>query len=221
MLGFVGGFVCMRMMGIGMLGKRWFDVEHMFVTCICTSLNIYCFCSEFDRSIILAQQPPSSLLLCQTSMMLTYYIVFGAFEIVSDRSNNLMVVHHVLAASIILYAHATNVHQCTCAFLMLFTISNPPLAIAKVYHRDGDGAGSARIARIAFGIFAVTYFVSRICLVPCLIWVMMTDGWTIAVLTGQYTAYWCMNTMLVGLYVMQLAWFPSIVKICMRKVLRD
>lgn len=209
--------MCMRMLGLDMLGKRWLDVEYVCVACICTTLNIYCFCSEFDRGNILAQQPPSWLLLFQTSVMLAYYIVFGVIEIVSDRSNSLMAAHHVLAASTILYAHATNVHQCTCAFLMLFTFSNPPLAIAKVYHRAGcDGT-----ARVAFGIFAITFFACRICLVPCLIWVMMTDGWDIAVLTGQYTSYWCMNAMLVGLYVMQLAWFPSIVKICIRKVLRD
>jgi len=214
-LGFVGGFACMRMTGMGTLGKRWLDVEHAFVTCICTLFNIYCFCSEFDWRIILAQQPPSLLLLLQTSVMLAYYIVFGAIEIVSDKINILMLVHHVLAGSTILYAHTVNVHQCTCAFLMMFTLSNPPLAIAKVYHR----AGSDSAARVAFGIFAITFFLCRICLIPCLIWVVMTRGWDIAILKGEYTTYWCISTMLLGLYVMQLAWFPSIVKICVRKVL--
>lgn len=182
-LAVVGGIACTHLIGVNLMGKRWNDIEHVLVSSVCTTFNVYCFYSKFDHNILLSQRPPGSLLLFQTAVMLGYYIAFGIIELIhrtSKSRNDLMMAHHVLAATTIAYAHVIDVHQCTCAFLMLFTVSNPPLAIAKAQHRaGGDGAGGT-----AFVIFAIMFVIFRVCLVPCLIWVMMTDGWDIAMSTG-------------------------------------
>jgi hypothetical protein len=213
-LGASGCFLILHIAGRSLNLEKWQDMEHILVSSVCTAFNVYCFMNGFEHKQILSQLPPSALLQCQAAVMLGYYVVYGLIESMNPRSG-MMALHHVLAAVTIWYAHAANVHQCICAFLMLFTVSNPYLALAKTQYRASGGKHGC----ISFCIFALLFFVFRICLVPCLIWVTLTDGWYFAITTGQLTTYVLMNTLLVGLYLMQLIWFHSIVRICSQKII--
>lgn len=205
------GFTCFHNVGNSIWGNRWKDIEHVSVSCMCTFLNVLCFCLEFKRDELLAQKPPSLLMMSQTSIMLGYYIVYGAIELMRPPYD-LMAVHHILAAITIYAAHTVNTHQCICVFLFLFTISNPPLAVAKAQYRMSNGEKGY----VAFGMFASLFFICRICLVPCVILTTLIDGWTLSTLTGQYNAYYSIIAMLIGLYAIQLAWFPKILRTCIR-----
>lgn len=208
-------FLGVHILGSILKGEKWHDVERVIMSCLCTTFNIFCFSMEFDSSAILSQLTPSALLSTQAAVMLGYYVAYGILEFLQPK-RGLMVVHHAVASVTIWCAHVANVHQCICVFLMLFTISNPPLALAKAQYNAGGGSCGCA----SFLVFAFLFFTFRICLVPSLIWITLTDGWHVAASTGQMVTYYSTNTLLICLYIMQLVWFPSIASICAEKMKR-
>lgn len=198
-----GLIVMMRYIGSG-YSKTWPYIERIIVSCVFACMNCLCFYFAFDSKKLFSGEVGSSWQSWQLRAEVGYYLSYTVIEM--WNKDYAMISHHLIASGMLLGAYMFNYYHFMTAFLFIFTISNVPLAVAKAQkHIYGGG-------QIAFAVFAVMFFVFRICLVPWLIKCTLIDGWYAA----DCLPYMSMNSLILSLYGMQWYWFGKIVSILMK-----
>lgn len=181
---------------------------HILLTTCLAALNSYIYATFVDSKALLSKSSGSVLLKLQIESELAYYIAYGVLEVI-DR-NVLLTVHHIVASSLILFAYSFGYYQIISLFLFLFTVSNPPLALARYARHTKRN----QLATISFCLFAVLFFVFRICMVA----LMLKTTLTTSITKIEPELYVVGNGILVTLYGMQLYWFFKIVGILLEKL---
>lgn len=195
-----GLIILCRVIGSG-YNKAWPYVERVIVASVYAVGNCMCFYYAFDAGKLFSGNEASLWQSWQMRAELGYYLAYTAIELCNREYA--MIGHHLIAFGMILGAYLYNYYHFMTAFLFIFTISNVPLAVAKAQKKIYNGGQNA------FGVFAVMFFVFRICLVPWLIKYTLIDGWHQA----EMVPYVSMNALILSLYGMQWYWFGKIVRI--------
>ena len=130
-----------------------------------------------------------------------------------DSEATPMIVHHGLASVLIITTMRCNITRLGIALAPFLLFSTPLLHIAFAMH----SVGMHRSKDVAFGAFAVVFFVSRIVAFPLVYMrVALVDvgRWW---LHDRMALYLGSNVMLMCIYALQVYWFQKIVMVIQRR----
>lgn len=187
-----------------MYNKTWLYLDKIVISSIYALYNSYCMFNAFDLTKIFSDEY-TTCQITQSGMESAYYVAYSLVEIYNGDIT--MTGHHLLALGLIFGTSYYKFYQFETIFLFLFTISNVPLACAKAARH------LRRNANIPFAIFALMFFIFRICFVPFILKYTIIDGY----INTSLPAYIGMNALLISLYVMQWFWFAKILRIITKK----
>lgn len=210
-------FLCSKAAAYSYANKK--AIEHLYefwIGLAYTIMNVYVFLKHFDHRQLFKRYyndaSDYALPFHQVRMEIAFYTSFTIIEAL-NRDYDLLI-HHILAAGYIMFAHLSGYHHFIMVTLFLFTLSNAPLALSK-YAR---AANHETLASYSFGLFALLFFVCRIIGVLVLIKFTLIDGIQYETLMNVFIG----NLFIGLLYVMQLMWFKKIIKIlikvCSKKI---
>lgn len=186
--------------------KTWLYLDRIIIASLYGMYNSYCMFSSFDLGKLFSDEY-TSCQITQSSIEVAYYVAYLIVEIY--YRDVMMTGHHLLALGLIFGTTYFKLYQFETILLFLFTISNVPLACAKAARHLQLNAN------IPFIIFAIMFFVFRVCSVPFILKYTIVDGYN----KVSLSAYTFMNSLLISLYVMQLYWFGKIMKIIRKKIM--
>lgn len=184
--------------------KTWLYLDKIIIASVLATYNTYCMFDAFDLSKIFSEQY-TTCQISQSGIEAAYYIAYSLVEIYNGDIT--MTGHHLIALGLIFGSTYYKFYQFETIFLFLFTISNVPLACAKAARHLQLNAN------IPFSIFAIMFFVFRICFVPIILKYTLVDGYY----NTYLSAYLGMNALLLGLYALQWYWFGKIMRIMEQK----
>jgi hypothetical protein len=123
-----------------------------------------------------------------------------------------MMIHHCASIALLIASCGLNLTRMGVVVLTLFGISNPALHAAKITNQLHLG----KIRAPAFSFFALTFFVTRVLLVPPVVLVpalVHSRHWIQYAVEDFHTAYSILNLLLWALYAMQLVWMWAILRV--------
>lgn len=129
------------------------------------------------------------------------------------RDGSDMALHHLMSVVLLLACFAFNVIRFGNVVITIFGISNPALHVAKIANQL-NAPDLIRIGLFAF--FALLFFLTRVVLVPFVVLfpaAVRTKEWIGYAIEELRGCYLTLNALLVMLYIMQLFWMRSIVRV--------
>lgn len=193
-------------------GRKWKYVDRIISSTGYCALNALVYFAEHDAAkVFTLAAMPSPLQRFLIHSELGYYIAYGAIEF--HEQNWAMVAHHIFALGLIYKTYSIGYIHWACQTLFQFSISNPPLAIAKWARHSGR----PKIASASFITFAALYFLFRICGMLVYIYNTLVRGFYLEDISS--TTYITMNSVILLIYALQWHWFMRITRI-LREVQR-
>lgn len=124
-----------------------------------------------------------------------------------------MATHHMTSLFLLLSCFALNLTRFGFVVLTIFAISNPILHAAKIANQL-NAPNPIRLS--GFALFALLFFVSRVVMVPFVILypaMYLSRYWVPYAVEDLKIYYIFLNLLLLSLYVMQLIWMKSIIRV--------
>lgn len=173
---------------------------------ITTFFNFYVYTFVYNPTLTFTKHDTQSVrdtMTFQVHMELAFYLAYTFMDFN-------MIGHHLITLLALYFAHMYQYNHLISLTLYLFGWSTPFLTLSKFARHQGF----EHLSKFLFGVFAAFFFTFRVLAIPVsLLFVTIIDGWYVTMHTGEYIAYFLINTSLAFLYVMQLVWFKKIFQI--------
>jgi hypothetical protein len=154
------------------------------------------------------------------TILLYYQIELGCYFhqlLWTDRNHSdslEMMIHHIVTISLIVISYLTNFFRVGTTILLIHDISDVFLESAKVFHYSSKPQSHQwlkNVVDVIFGIFAVTFFVTRLVIYPGFVLrSVFTDGYNTFGL-GWWGAY-VYSVLLLALQCLHVFWFYLIAR---------
>jgi ceramide synthetase len=139
-------------------------------------------------------------------------VVFPRGTFVAD--GRMMAAHHGVTIALIAVCIYTRLHHIGSVIMVLLSLSNPFLHLAKAFHYVSD---TSRASGPAFLVFALVFTVARLVVYPAVVLrATLVESLENVEVQNAPVVYLICNGMLLALLGLQIFWFVGIVRILVR-----